>query len=278
MRIAQGSGYRIPTTVQQRNIDGTYTLVDPGAITGTLQYPDLTTTGFTPTKDSVGQYHADLAPATLSQTGAYRWKVVTTGTGAGVAFGSFAVYDPFAGEIVPLEDIKQQLNIATTTTDSELRDYITAASAVVDLMCGPVIPRTVTETLGRPYLGTWALVVSQAPIISVTSIVSQLVGGQTYAPADLLLNTDAGIIQILAGGYFYGTLTVTYVAGRALVPPALNMAARIIVQHMWETQRGPTSRPGLSGDDTSVIPGLGYAVPNRALELLKTCPRVPAMA
>jgi hypothetical protein len=49
-------------------------------------------------------------------------------------------------------------------------------------------------------------------------------------------------------------------------------AARIILQHLWRTQRAGR-RGGVAGggDDYAVtepIPGIGYAVPNRALELL----------
>ena len=64
---------------------------------------------------------------------------------------------------------------------------------------------------------------------------------------------------------------VTYVAGWGVaVPAAFNTAARIILQNLWETQHGPSARPqmGVQGDMVT-MPGLGFAIPNQAAELLE---------
>jgi hypothetical protein len=67
------------------------------------------------------------------------------------------------------------------------------------------------------------------------------------------------------------------------VPPTINLAARILLQHLWRTQYG-ASRVGPSiggGDDYAVtepVPGFGYAVPNRVLQLLQPYKTPPAVA
>jgi hypothetical protein len=51
----------------------------------------------------------------------------------------------------------------------------------------------------------------------------------------------------------------------------MSSASRIILQHLWRTRQGP-ARPTRGGDDYSVtepIAGFGYAIPNRALQLLE---------
>jgi hypothetical protein len=271
VRIRQGEGYRIPVTVQQRNLDGTYTLVDPGGIAGTLQLPDLTTTSFTPTRDATGQYHADISPATFSQLGHYQWKVVTTGTGAGVSVGSLDVADPFEMAIMSLADAKDALNIAqaTTTYDTEIQSKIdTVLSALERLTGGPLVNRTIVERAEVVNSGR-AVILRQRPVVSVTSIAD--IAGIALSVADVDVDPNSGIIRRRLGWVWstaYRWVTVTYVAGWGVpTPAAFGEAARIIVAHLWETQRGPSTRPNLAGDEVT-SPGLGFAIPNRAAELL----------
>jgi hypothetical protein len=49
-------------------------------------------------------------------------------------------------------------------------------------------------------------------------------------------------------------------------PAPVTLAALFLVGHWWESQRGTTNTP-LSDEDT-VIAGIGYAIPNRVLELI----------
>jgi hypothetical protein len=50
------------------------------------------------------------------------------------------------------------------------------------------------------------------------------------------------------------------------VPAAFNVFARIVLQHLWTSQRGETALP-MSGEMTTP-PGFGFAIPNMAAELL----------
>jgi hypothetical protein len=111
--------------------------------------------------------------------------------------------------------------------------------------------------------------------VSVTSITSAS-GGVIDISAGLDLDANAGLIRRKLGLPFYGPffqwlpqVTVTYVAGwGTAVPAAFNSAARIIVKHLWDTQRGVTSAPMQGGDETVILPGWGYAIPERAAQLL----------
>ena len=63
-------------------------------------------------------------------------------------------------------------------------------------------------------------------------------------------------------------VTVTYVAGWGVsVPAAFNSFGRIVLQHLWDTQRGPAAMP-MGGGDMVTVPGFGFAIPNAAAELL----------
>lgn len=49
-------------------------------------------------------------------------------------------------------------------------------------------------------------------------------------------------------------------------PAPVKLATLMLLDHLWETQRGPSATP--LDVDTGAPTGLGYAVPNRVLELL----------
>src|SRR4029077_7956901 len=118
--------------------------------------------------------------------------------------------------------------------------------------------------------GQTVIPVRQRPLVSVTSITS-VAGGAIDISGGLDLDKNAGLIRRPLGYPFYGPffqwlpgVNVTYVAGWGVsVPAAFNSAARIIIQHLWESQHGPSSRPSM-GDEMTTVPGFGYAIPNQA--------------
>jgi hypothetical protein len=169
-------------------------------------------------------------------------------------------------DLITVAEAKQQLNIETTAHDTELAYYVSAATAIVEGHVGPVLPRDVTEV--QP--GGRVLVLHQPPVISLTSLTPVLTGGTGYAVADLDVDAVTGIVRRLDGGGFTGPLRVTYRAGRDAVAPNVGLAARIIVAHMWETQRvSATSRPVFGQhEDMIPTPSMGFIIPRRAMELL----------
>lgn len=178
--------------------------------------------------------------------------------------------------LVTLEEAKRQLNITGDSEDVELQVYIDALPEVIEGFVGVVEQREITDMVTG---GGAALAVLHPPLVSVTS----LSDGSTSYPADTLtVNGVAGTITQSGGGAFpAGTYMVTYTAGRAEVPPTIKLAALILLQHLWRTQRA--SRGGLAGggDDFSVtepIPGFGYAVPHRVMQLLDSFRLPPGVA
>ena len=269
-----------PITVRDR----TGALVDAGALTIVVKLAAAdgtqTTTGTyaTPTRDSLGTYHQDVPVTDLAVAGHYQWVATSTGTGAGVTYGEFDIFDPYETSVLPLADAKDQLNIAQSNTayDAEIASWIaTIESNLERATGGPVTNRTVTAERAEMMSSQTVIVVRQRPLVSVTSIT-----GAGGSPIDisggLKLDTNAGVIRKPLGLPFYGPffswlpeVYVTYVAGWGTsVPAAFNSFGRIVLQHLWDSQHGPSVRPSMGGSELVTIPGFGFAIPNMAAELL----------
>lgn len=174
-----------------------------------------------------------------------------------------------------VDDLKIHANITTDTHDTELGDMLDAAVEVVEGIVGPVGEGTVTETHWNVSSGV--LVLRQHPASALVSVSSR-VGATTTALmlADYELDPATGIVRLANGSGFYGTFVVSYSTGRAVVPAAIRLAILIVAAHLWETQAMPGMegivQPGFGGADG--IPdagsvGRGFAIPNRAQELLR---------
>ncbi len=275
-RYPTGQPIRVSGTVR----DVTGTLVNATALTLTVQKPDATTQDYaSPANDGTGLYHQDIPAADLAQLGHYAYKWVATGTGAGVAVGDFDVYDPFEPAVLPLQDAKDMLNIPQTTTtyDNEISAWLATVESVLERFTGgPIVNRTITERATATANWT-AISVRQRPLVSVTSIVN-VASGQAVDITNIELDANAGIIRRKLGWPFVlfwagpPVVTVTYVAGwGTAVPPAFNAAARVIIDHLWQIQHGPSVRPSIGGLEEAQTYrdiGLGFSVPNRAIELL----------
>ena len=279
-RYPLGQPVRVTTTVTSAS----GVLVNPGTLTllVKLAQADGTTvttgTYSSPVQDSTGTYHQDVPATDLTVAGHYQYTWTATDTGAGVSFGDFDVFDPFEVSVLPLADAKDQLNIpqASTTYDSELLAYIaTVETSLEGFTGGPIVNRSITERAELTANYT-VLQVRQRPLVSVTAIVSESTGQPLAISDGLDIDVNAGTIRRRLGWPFYGpyftwlpVMNVTYVAGwGTAVPAALNLFARIVVQHLWDTQHGPAQRPSMGGQEMVQPAGFGYAIPNRAAELL----------
>jgi hypothetical protein len=279
-RYPQGQPVRVSTTVK----DVTGTLADAGTLTLLVKLAQadgtwLTTgTYATPAHDGTGLYHQDIPVTDLATTGHYQYTWTATGTGAGVSYGDFDVFDPFETAVLPLQDAKDQLNIPQTVTtyDAELAVYIaTIETSLEGVTGGPIVNRTITAE--RQEMTSYQTVISvrQRPLVSVTSVTSAS-GGAIDLSGGLDIDANAGTFRRKLGLPFYGPffqwlpqVNVTYVAGWGTsVPAAFNLFARIVLAHLWETQHGPSVRPSMGGQDLTTIPGFAFAIPNRAAELL----------
>ena len=217
---------------------------------------------------SPGEYSVDYVPATA---GHYEWRFAATGPTAALN-GTFDVTPAFPGLIVGLPEAKRKLRIpaATTQHDEDLRRYCAAATRAVErYLRQVVVRRTVTELVDVPY-GARRVFLESAPIISVTSITRVDAAG-SWSPSVVRVDPD-GWFDIIGGGpSICGLVEVVLVAGYQQIPDEILQAAEYIVQHLFEVQQqsglGRSTNP--FGSDTDATPsGLGYAIPNRAVELL----------
>lgn len=245
-------------------------LINAQSVALTITVPDGTTV--TPSlgdPTSTGIYAYNYV-STIAGRHVGRWLFTIFGGSTAAYVETFDVRPAEPGGIVSLSDAKAALNIpiALTTDDEEIRSLIAAVTLVIeDYRKETVVRRTVTERIETDLSRT--LLLGKVPIISLTSVVDT--GGYTWPSGDLEVR-DAEIGEIVSkGAPFHGDLTVVYIAGRAIIPANYVEAAKIILKHLWQTQQAPGmgSRVFGGGEDiTASIAGMGYAVPNRAAELL----------
>jgi len=269
-RYPQGQPITLSTTV--KNPAGV--LGNATALALTVQKPDASTQTYSsPTNDGTGLYHQDIPTADINLLGHYPYKWVATGTNAGVSFSNFEVFDPLEISVLSLQDAKEHLNIpqSNTTYDSEIQSKIATIQANLEKTTGgPIITRAVTERVPCPY-GHNTLTVRQRPLVAVTSI-TDVASGVAIDITGLDVDTNAGVIRRRLSWPFWvwgGAYTVVYTAGwGTAVPPSFNEFARIVLEHLWQTQHGPSLRPSIGGEEEVTLPGFGYAIPNRAVELI----------
>jgi hypothetical protein len=164
-----------------------------------------------------------------------------------------------------------------STHDALIRDLIESTTATVEYLIGPVVRQTVSEVHDG---GRNRMVLRQAPVIAVVSIVAVYPSGTDYDVADTDLDGATGVLRLLTGGTFAGPLRVTYTAGMVVTPAAVRDAGRIVLKHLWRIKNGTDGLPGVGpmGDyGESPVPGWGYAVPNAALQLLHPYLRGPVV-
>jgi hypothetical protein len=179
--------------------------------------------------------------------------------------------------LITLAEAKAQLDIEGTGHDLELQDYIDSLTSVVERFTGPVLTRQITEQVE----GSGGLLcLTHTPVVALVSVTPVLPAGAALDVSGLVLNSATGLLRRQSGTWA-GVWSCVYTAGRGTeVPPTINLAARLLLQHLWRTQYGP-ARGGGGADDYSVtepIPGFGYAVPNRVLELLEPFRLPPGVA
>lgn len=284
----------VPLTIEIRDTSGVLANAG-GTVTLTVVLPDNTSTTPTVTNPSVGRYQCDFVP---TQVGRHSVRWVATGTNSSAYSDVFDVRPSDLGMIISMADAKKALNIPSVNTDDdeEIRAYVEATTRVIELWRNELIVRqTVVErhdsvrvvnTLMRSERAydmgyeaggaTRRITVNSGPLLSVTAV-ERVDGSYTWDTAQLDVDTNRGTITVLFGPLFYGFIQVTYVAGYPIIPANYALAAKIILAHIWETQRLPSIGSNVFGGTTDSTPsGFGFAIPNRAAELLGGQPPVIA--
>lgn len=185
-------------------------------------------------------------------------------------------------DIIALQDAKDFLNITTPDTDVELATFVTAAS---QMWVSRGLPGNTTSTLDEWYDGgSPRISLRHVPVVSVSSVVETIgtiaytltqvdpgvsSSAWTYSvdlTTGLLVRRSAGI----ATSFYPGVrnVHVTYVAGMAAIPADIAQAIKLLVKHLWTTQRGGARRPGAGGgDDTTNM--TAYSWPWRVDEIAR---------
>lgn len=253
------------------------TLITAGGATLTVTLPDGSTVSPTveaPTE--AGRYVHDYVTEVAGRH-SVRWVF----TDPAAAFTDvFDVREPEPPLILSLADAKAQLNITSSRDDDEIRGWLEAVTSLVEQYTGITVRQTFTETHALSRLGARSLVLRHTPVVELTAL--EELSGAPIGVASLDVDLVTGVVRPVDGSCLAGTLKATYTAGRAVIPAAVAKAASIILQHLWRAQRHAArgALPG-GGDDYSVsepIPGLGYAVPNRALQLMEPFRLPPGVA
>lgn len=176
--------------------------------------------------------------------------------------------------------------LSAADTD-RLETFTTAVSRQLDWLCGPIITRTITSESHDG--GKHAIILDRVPVSSVTAVVEYDGTTATALAAesntsktadDYLLEATHGIVRrrsdnsdmLFPSGR--QNILVTYSAGRYpnvnSVSREFKEAAKIMLRHLFSGEHG-------TGSDVYGEPVLpaGFAVPNRALELVAEHRRHP---
>ncbi|MGX1223142.1 hypothetical protein [Streptomyces ambofaciens] len=256
-----------------RDPDGTLASAVTAVVTVTLPDETTVTPAVTEDPDTAGKYRADYVTTTPGRH-SVRW--VWTGPAAAYT-DVFDVQEEAPPTILSLADARDHLNLVSTKDDGEVRFWNTATTRAVEYFVGPVVARSFTEE--HHLRNARAVVLHRTPVLALTAVDSALTGAVAYNVDSLHVDRDTGEVVAVTGGRLAGRLRFTYRAGRTIIPANITAGARIILEHLWLTQRG--NRGGLAGggqDLSEPIPGLGYAVPNRAIQLLESDRLPPGVA
>jgi hypothetical protein len=237
------------------------------SMTLTITQPDATAVMVSPVVAvEAGRYQYDFL---ATQPGRHVARWVGTGANPGATVEAFDVIEVSPYYMFSVQSAKNQLRITDDSADEELREYIAATTYVVERIKGEaMVRRSFTEeheisaTTGRAAL-------SWTPVVSLTSV-TLIDSSVTWDPSSLHVNSETGVVSTTGiSGLLQlaGRMQFVYVAGHSVIPANRLLAGRIILKHLWQTNRGTKGAPR-SGDDTAMVPGIGYAIPNRALELL----------
>ena len=187
-----------------------------------------------------------------------------------------------AVDLITLQDAKDFLNITDPVSDTELATFITAAS---QMWVSRGLPGNVTSTIDEWYDGgSPRISLRHTPVASVTAVV-ETIGTIAYTLTQVDPGTSAsawaysvdlttGLLVRRAAGiataFYRGVhnVHVTYTAGMAVVPADIQQAIKLLVKHLWTTQRGGARRPGTGGgDDTTNM--TAYSWPWRVDEIAR---------
>jgi len=264
-----------------------------GTVVATVTLPDGTTSLPAVTRIGVGLYNATY---TTTQAGHHIVTWSAPGTTPGSYTDTFEVQPALDTTIVSLAEAKEILHLTGTVQfDMVIQGYNSAITSWIEYVVGPCVVQSVVEVL--PHDGI-VVALSKPPVISLTSwtatptflansgiavpsppspMFPMRVYGITYPTTALSLDPARGLVTHQAGlPFIFGSYVWQYQAGRPFIPNNVYEAAKIALKHLYAVERGGQAggtQAGYGESETSAVStGFGFAVPNRAVELLTPTP------
>lgn len=242
--------------------------VNAAQVTLTITLPD----GTTATPDvpnpppAPGQYRVSYVTA-MPGRHMVRW----VATDPAQAFTDvFDVAEAVIPSIVSLADAKQFLGIRENETDEddELRRWLAGTTEVIERVLDETIARRqFTDTMWNEHPRSLRLF--RVPVVSLDSLASAD-GSRTWdTAADVRLDADTGLVRLIRGPRLRGDITATWTAGYQVVPYHVQQGALVLLQHVWETQRGMgTIGGGVIGPEEAGDMRQMYMLPRKVREWL----------
>lgn len=265
-------GDEATVTTELRDIAGTPT---DATVSISVTAPDDTTS----TPNVVGNGGTGLYKSSfpVTQAGTWRYKWTASGAISAVDGGQLEVVVVGRVLVAGLDELRAQLDRSDFSDDAELRLYLEAATSQVEWLIGPLSRTTITErttALARISLRRFPV----AEIISVKPVYGGVVGSALDV-ADYWLDVPLNEIAFtptwrngymgLSSRHGGAEYEVEYVIGRTSIAADIKLAGLIIAQHLWSVQNARFTLNAPGEDELAPIPGSGFMVPYRALELLR---------
>jgi hypothetical protein len=210
-----------------------------------------------------------------------------------------AVQDQFTATqatlgLISLTDLRDQLNIAAndTTGNAKLRRFSQSASDVVQNITGPLLGQVRTEYFDG---NRETVVLSPRWVQSIISIKETLgtttftlteqplgAGGATQygytwdTSTHKITRRSNGLTDRFPSGE--GNVAVTYKLGINPLPQDITDATGELIRHWWANGQQPWRAAFQPGGDDTTVPIMGYAIPNRVVEMLTPYAHGPGLA
>lgn len=256
-------------------VDKNGTAADVTTAVVTITLPDGTSATPSVTHGVTGAYSASYTP---TQQGRHVLRWVGSGTNPQAYTDEFTVRDLNTLPVVSYDSVLAHLNIPSSYgNEEEIRRFMDAAQDLAEGYVGAVLGR---RTFTEYYDGNTDIIRLNNPrAISITTVIEN---GVTLGSADYKLDstgqrlhrlTSASLTQSTSSAYGYwatgvNAVQVTYTAGYAITPPAIQQGVLEIIRHLWTTQRGAVNVMSRTGTGDDFYPGATYSLPRRAMELL----------
>jgi hypothetical protein len=206
-------------------------------------------------------------------------------------------------DLISLEYAKGGLSFPAgrTVDDDDLADLISSATAPMEDLVGPILPRVDLEEWHDG--GATVITLDWSPVLDVTTVIECYAAGYTRTLSEQPLDAGSfdaygytvdkpfGVItrrvsgiaaQFVAGGR---NVKIVYTAGRVELDddgvaidlaPNLRRATRRLVRWLWQTEK-QGQRPSSSGPDAATETPSGYRIPLAVKDLCAGDLRLPGL-